>query len=225
MLVLNRSVLSVAALLISAPLLNGCQISNGSAHNDSPVIEAACSETVKIFDSGSAPALALTALPAGVYTFTSGEIYVQSKTVLGDGTADISEVQFLATAVAGAALPETGIRCRETTGTFRPYFDQLALIANFSRLNSGDFDVVSTSFAVNYSVDLLPTLSVGNAGDQRTNPGTIANTISSNWNGGYHFVRSGETYAFYGTRTEASTGRTIYGKASFTRSALPAGSP
>jgi hypothetical protein len=213
-----KTIAAASLLLFSACAVNpeaGKSTTNG-------VSEVPCDQAVQIFTAPTnavEPNVLLTSLPVGHYAHTSAEIYIQNQPM--DGSNGETRVQYLETPTNPSATAFTsGIRCKEVTGTFRAYSENPTLITDFSVVTKGlTFDVTPMNFALNFSsATSNPTFQPQLGNDSRsTSANTFFNTITGYWNAGYKFVHlSGSTYAFYGTRVESDTGRTIYGKANYT---------
>jgi hypothetical protein len=224
----TRKLIAVASLLAFSSLLNGCAI-NPEANKKNSELETACSNSVKDFDSGATPTILITALPAGVYAHANAEVYVKNSlsSTSTNGATDTNEVQVLETPNdAGSPTPfSTSTLCKDTNGTFRPYFEQTPMVVGFTHFTNGDFTPSSNTYAIIYNTDQSPAYSVGaTTVSSRSNPTSLASTIINYWNTNYHFVRiATNTYAFYGVHTDSFSGRVVYGKAVYTRTDLPAG--
>jgi len=226
-----RKTIAVASLLVSLPLLSSCQVNQESLNKSSnPQGQTTCADSTNAtFSSAGAaqPILRLTDLPPGVYTHVSAEIYIESR-VAGASTtkSDVTRYHFLETQNATTGAFSVSTRCAETAGNFRPYFTSPTLITSFTvydpATNPDRFDTSTTAYAVNYQTNFKPSVFPQTTSARSSNSGTILNSIAAVWNSDSKFARrSGNLYEFYGVGVESGTGRTIYGKASYTRTDLP----
>lgn len=201
----------------------------GSSGGNTPITEAPCSETVKVFDSAGAaqPNLAISALPPGIYRHENTEVYIENKVGPTGNPTHVSRIQYLERETSNDPLVPTfvsGRRCKESKGTFVAYSSQIAASTEIKRYNNGLFDVKTRNYNLSFPDVFNSTFLATIGGDLRsTDEGTLASQIGSYWNGGYRFARrSGEVYELHGLRIE--TGRAIYGKVVYSRERLPSNS-
>ncbi len=223
-----RKLIAVASLLAFSSILNGCAI-NPEANQRNGVLETSCANSVKDFDLGTTPQILLMSLPAGIYTHANAEVYVKNSLASSssNGVLDTNEVQFLETpnAPGSATAYSTSTLCKETTGAFRGYLEISPIVVGFTHFANGDFTPSTNSYSVIYNTDQLPGYYVNAApASSRSNSTSMSSTIINYWNANYHFVKiDANTYVFLGVHIDSSAGRTVFGRAVYTRTDLPPG--
>lgn len=220
--VLKRMVSGALAL----GLFSSCQGVDYSSGNSQ--LESACKDTVRAFDSNSdvQPYLSIDKLPRGKYLPVGSEVYFENTIRVNTNQVSVSAVQFIILPLSDTDFTRTDrtLRCQESASTFTPYSDETTVPHSFVSHNNGSFDMQWLQSNLNYSSMTRSDLTTRNGGKlTNTEASDLNYSFGRYWTGGYHFSRiSGDTFAFYGERKVGE--RILYGKATFKRENLSAGS-